>query len=102
MGDDKENIYQTQRGPKRKALKPSLDFSSPDPCAVPSNDVDLKSEKAANIEARLKLEQLVTNLSEEVKKKGQEMRDLQKKIVPFNISVESGDANEQFKRGIER
>ena len=30
------------------------------------------------------------------------MRDLQKKIVPFNISVESGDANEQFKRGIER
>jgi hypothetical protein len=29
--DDKENIYQKQRGPKQKALKPSLDFSSLDP-----------------------------------------------------------------------
>lgn len=43
----------------------------------------------------------MSNLSEEVKK-NQETRDLQKKIVPFNISTETGDVTEQFKRGIER
>ncbi len=50
MEDDKKIIYRKQRGPKQKALKPSFNFSPPDPCAVPSNDAALKSETAANIE----------------------------------------------------
>ncbi len=49
----------------------------------------------------MKLETMVMKLSEEIKRKDQEARNLKKKIVPFKQS-ENVCLNEQFKQGIEK
>jgi hypothetical protein len=102
--EDKENqvpLEQKRRGPKRRAIKEALNFSSPNPSQVKSNDAVGKTELAVLTEDRLKLESLVKQLSEVIKTKDEEARYLRKQMQPF-VMHNNTVLHVQFKKGIER
>jgi len=68
----------------------------------------LKSETAADVEIKLKLQQTVSLMEEKMRKKDQKFRDFQKKMQPFTLPlVEASkakvyDSKALFKKGIEQ
>ena len=87
-----------RRGPKRKALMPAP-FVSPIPFSA-SAHLALKSERAVEVEERLKLQCLVGKLSDDMKRKEQEVRDLRKKVQPVHFTLlDPSELNLEFKKG---
>ena len=77
--EDKENQVLSEpkrRGPKQKAIKAALQFSSPIPSQAKSNDANAKQTVSVLTEDRLKLESLVLQRSGEIKRKDEEARYL--------------------------
>jgi hypothetical protein len=95
----KENMphQPKHRGPKRKALRPLPLSAIPTP--VSSNDIIVKSERASFYEEWLRLETLVSKLSDALKKKDQEARVLRKKVQPFPLSSGQDGMPECCKKG---
>ncbi len=61
-----------------------------------------KAEVASEVEKRLKLEKTLSTLQNELVKKEQKISNLQKKVKPFNGTAGCYNAQESFRKGIEK
>jgi hypothetical protein len=90
-----------RRGPKRKALMPAPFLSPTQQNPALFNATDLKNDRAADVEERLKLQVLVGKLSDDIKRKEQEVRYLQKKVQPIYLPLSKpSNLHLEFKKGI--
>jgi hypothetical protein len=63
----------------------------------------LKNNRAADVEERLKLQVLVGKLSDDIKRKDQEVCDLRKKVQPIYLPLSKpSDLHLEFKKSIEK